>query len=40
MKSAQTDVENILSQGGQDAVWLLEYCVRSMQMDGIFLYLL
>jgi hypothetical protein len=40
MKSAQTDVENILSQGGQDAVWLLEFCVRSMQMDGIFLYLL
>jgi len=38
-KATGTDVNGIFSRGGQSLIQLLEYCIRSIQMDPVFVYL-
>jgi len=39
MKTAGADINEIFSQGGKDLMNLLDYCIRSIQVDPIFVFL-
>lgn len=39
MKAARTDIIGIFSQGGKDLLNLLDYCIRSIQTDPVFIFL-
>ena len=39
MKTVRADINEIFSQGGKDLMNLLDYCVQSIQMDPVFVFL-